>query len=204
MAPKSMTESIEIRKTQIRTKFRELRQGITRAESKRAGKLARQQLQQLHAYHSSQNIACFLSFDGELDTHPIIQQILADKSRCYLPKIKPLKPNRLWFMPYRGTEPLIKNKLGIDEVDAPISQAIRVSHIDIILLPLVAFDPQGNRLGMGGGYYDATLAHLSQSNLQPLCIGLAFEQQKVDRLPTEPWDFPLHGVLTQTQYYSFR
>jgi len=197
-----MTESIQQQKSQIRAHIRRLRRNISQTAASEAGFALAKWLHQLPQYPSAKHIACFWSFDGEIDTAPVINQLLKDKGRCYLPKLRPTKPNRLWFMPYTQGQTLDKNKLGIPEVDLPVNHAIAVSDIDILFMPLVAFDQMGNRLGMGGGYYDATLAPIKSAG--PLCIGLAFEAQKVATIPIEPWDFPLAGVLTEKSFYDFR
>jgi len=191
-------------KKAIRHQVRKLRNEISGAEAKQAGLDLAERLKSNPDYIKAKRVACFISFDGEIDTQPVIDLILEDKDICYLPKIKPTKPNRLWFMPYDKETQLVKSKLLIPEVDLPVNQAIAVSKLDMILMPLVAFDEQGNRLGMGGGYYDATLAHFSQKpSSKPQCIGIAYQQQMVEQIPTEEWDFALDGVLTQNESYSF-
>ncbi|WP_444996184.1 5-formyltetrahydrofolate cyclo-ligase [Aliikangiella sp. IMCC44359] len=199
-----MVESIENLKKSIRANFRQLRNSITSEQATLAGKQLCNHLVAHPAYDRAENITCFLSFDGEIDTTPVVNQLIRDKKICYLPKLKPNKPNRLWFMPYSEDTPLKANKLNIQEVDLPVNHAIRVSELDLILMPLVAFDSTGNRLGMGGGFYDATLAHLKNAPRRPLCIGLAYEQQRVEKIPAEPWDFPLDGILTDKGFCSFQ
>ena len=72
------------------------------------------------------------------------------------------------------------------------------------MLPLVGFDRRGRRLGMGGGFYDRTFAFSRiRPRLAPKLIGLAHDLQRVQQLPVEPWDVPLHGVVTDRQRYRF-
>ncbi len=198
-----MSQSAKDIKTRIRRSSRQLRQNISTREAKQAETAVCKILSQLSHYQTSDNIASFLAFDGEIGTHQINQQIINDKNLAYLPKLKPWPPNRLWFMPYSQNTRMIKNRFGIPEVDLPVSRAIRPSHLDIILMPLVAFDESGNRLGMGGGFYDATLAHLSSMDKKPVCLGLAYEKQKVENIPAETWDFPIDGVITEQKVYWF-
>ena len=75
--------------------------------------------------------------------------------------------------------------------------------LDIIFTPLVAFDDSGNRLGMGGGFYDRTLAGLANKINNTAIIGLAYDQQQVDQLPLEAWDIPLPRIITETKDYQF-
>ncbi|MFP9005247.1 5-formyltetrahydrofolate cyclo-ligase, partial [Pseudomonas aeruginosa] len=75
--------------------------------------------------------------------------------------------------------------------------------LDLVLLPLVGFDEQGGRLGMGGGFYDRSLAYLARrkNGHKPTLIGLAHECQKVDRLALASWDIPLAGTVTDAGWY---
>ncbi|BBN82699.1 hypothetical protein PA25_26840 [Pseudoalteromonas sp. A25] len=76
--------------------------------------------------------------------------------------------------------------------------------LDYLLMPLVAFDHLGNRLGMGGGYYDKTLARYYKEHMKkPELIGLAHDCQKVEQLPTEAWDVPLQQIITPSKFYQW-
>lgn len=197
-------DSIQQQKKIIRQQFRQIRNKITGKQAEQAGLALAEQFKNIPEFQSAKNIACFISFDGEINTKPLIEMIIKDKDVCYLPKLKPNKPNRLWFLPYAKGVQLVNNRLGIPEVDLPVNHALAVSKLDLILIPLVAFDNQGNRLGMGGGFYDTSLAHLSnRTGSRPQCIGVAYQQQMVDAIPLEAWDFALDGVLTQQQSYRF-
>lgn len=203
-----MSDLIQQQKKLIRQKIRQIRKSITPEESELAAQKLALRIQNEERYGQAKNIACFISFDAEINTDPLIELLLKDSKNVYLPKLKPIRPNRLWFMPYQKSSRLINNRLGIPEVDLAVNHAIAVSKLDIILMPLVAFDKQGNRLGMGGGFYDATLAHLSElkklnPQQKPLCLGIAFEQQMVEQLPFDCWDIKLDGVVTQESFYCF-
>ena len=102
------------------------------------------------------------------------------------------------------TTQMTKNRYGIAEpVDA---RALRARQLDLLLMPLVGFDDEGYRLGMGGGYYDATLAYMRHRRnwRKPRLVGVAYECQRVDVLPHDPWDMPLDAVLTERQMYRFK
>jgi len=190
-------------KSIIRKQIREQRQSLSQQQANQAGlKLAERLIHHL-VFSPQLKIACFLPFDREIATQPIVKQIFKSNALCYLPKIRPSKPCRLWFMPYSTQTLLNKNRYGIDEVDAPLAQAIRPSDLDLVLMPLVAFDQQGNRLGMGAGYYDATFAHLAKSQKRPKFIGLAYDFQRQQKLPYDTWDIPLDAVCTEQGFYNF-
>lgn len=196
-----MPTQLEQQKKAIRQQVRLIRKQISSQQAHKAALAIQAQLKQYCDYPKAKQIACFLSFDGEIDTRPLIEMIISEKGQCFLPKLRPYQPNRLWFMPFDNNTPLRNNRFGIPEVDLAVNHAIAISKIDILLIPLVAFDKHANRLGMGGGFYDATLAHLAEKKQRPQCIGVAFEQQRVDSVPTQPWDFPLDGVLTPERFY---
>jgi len=101
---------------------------------------------------------------------------------------------------------MVTNKYGILEPKLAVSEVLPVAQIDIIFTPLVAFDLTGARLGMGGGYYDRTLASTSTNKLspsKPYPIGLAHDCQLVDHIPNEEWDIPLPEIVTPTKHYQF-
>ncbi len=105
------------------------------------------------------------------------------------------------FRVYSEQTPLVTNAFGIAEpsTDAPQPRGVAIR---MMLLPLVGFDEVGNRLGMGGGYYDRYLSNLPES-LRPLLIGVAHECQLCAELTPEPWDVPLDGLLTESRWQWF-
>ncbi|MHB1051811.1 MAG: 5-formyltetrahydrofolate cyclo-ligase [Thiobacillus sp.] len=150
----------------------------------------------------AQRIGFYMPQGGEFDVHPLLNQALMMKRQCYLP-ILPQRGRIMRFGRVGRTTQMTKNRYGIAEpVDA---RALRARQLDLLLMPLVGFDHQGHRLGMGGGYYDATLAYMRhrRSWRKPRLVGVAYECQRVDKLPHDPWDMPLDAVLTERQLYRF-
>jgi 5-formyltetrahydrofolate cyclo-ligase len=105
------------------------------------------------------------------------------------------------FFSYYPGDLLIKNHYGILEPDPKNSKICSPENLDLVLVPLLAFDNQHNRLGMGGGYYDKTFAFLKNSkNLEtkipskPYLLGLAYSFQYQTKLPLESWDIPIDDV----------
>jgi 5-formyltetrahydrofolate cyclo-ligase len=151
----------------------------------------------------SKRIALYLQEDGEIATNLILSRARELKKQCYLPVLRPPPQQALWFAEYRPGDCLLRNRFGIEE---PCIRARRQTPpwgLDLILLPLVAFDTDGNRLGMGGGYYDRTLAYLASRTFwrKPKLIGIAHDLQKVDTLSKQTWDIPLNGVVTEREFY---
>ena len=91
------------------------------------------------------------------------------------------------------------NNFGILEPKLNSQTTLAIDDFDFIFMPLVGFDKQGNRLGMGGGFYDRTLNRIYQSEQRPTLVGLAHDCQQVDKLPIEPWDVPIDLIVTPTQ-----
>ena len=154
-------------------------------------------------YLSSKNIACYLANDGEIDPSQLIEHAWFLDKNVYLPILSAEK-NSLYFAPYHADSQLKPNRFGIPE---PVHQANTwktAQQIDLLLLPLVAFDELGNRMGMGGGFYDRTLAFLQHRNNaeKPVLAGLAHEIQKVARLDAQSWDIPLDFIITEKCLYK--
>ena len=126
------------------------------------------------------------------------------KKLWHLPIIGLPNVNHLWFAPYRKHDALVINRFGIGEPDMPLHETTRTFGLDLILMPLVAFDINGNRLGMGKGYYDRTLQflHLRRHWRKPRLVGIAYELQKFEQLPQQPWDIPLNAIVTEKSVYN--
>lgn len=108
---------------------------------------------------------------------------------------------------YFFTTPLVplcaKNRYQILEPTLDVRAVKPVNKLDIICTPLVAFDNSGQRLGMGGGYYDRTLSQWHQHKQGPYPLGLAHDCQHVEQLPSEQWDVPLPKIITPSKLYCW-
>lgn len=154
-------------------------------------------------YRNSQHIACYLANDGEIDPYLLIEHAWFAKKDIYLPVLSPIKDS-LYFAPYDINSEFKLNRFDIAEPICHPSDWVKAHQLDLILLPLVAFDLAGNRVGMGGGFYDRTLAYLQHRThwRKPSLLGLAHEIQKVDNLDRQNWDIPLNGIITEEKYYA--
>lgn len=151
------------------------------------------------------HIGIYLANDGEIDPQLYIELGRRRGIQFYLPILHPIYPGKLVFSPYYEGVELTANRFGIPEPPFPKSRRRPAWALDAVLLPLVGFDTQGGRLGMGGGFYDRTFAFSRlRPAMAPKLIGLAHDFQKVSSLPIEPWDVPLHSVVTENGYYRFR
>ncbi|MGJ8693716.1 MAG: 5-formyltetrahydrofolate cyclo-ligase [Thalassotalea sp.] len=147
-------------------------------------------------------IALYLPNDSELDTTPFIHWCWQQNIEVYLPVVHPFSPGYLLFFRYQQNTQMINNRFGIPEPKLNISTLALIDELDIIFTPLVAFDHSGNRLGMGGGFYDRTLANVNCGNTA--IIGLAHDCQQVPLLPIEAWDIPLPEIITPSHHYVFQ
>jgi len=187
----------------VRTRMRDSRCALSdQVQSSHAHSLARQLLQH-PKYMSCQRIACYLPNDGEISPLTIMEKALIQRKQLYLPVLSPLQ-NKLYFAPFDEHSPTCINQYGIIEPACHPKYWVRPQQIDLMLVPLVAFDLHGNRLGMGGGFYDRSLAYLKirQHWKKPYLIGLAHELQKIDQLSTNSWDIPLHAIVTESNIYN--
>ncbi|MDP2562129.1 5-formyltetrahydrofolate cyclo-ligase [Psychrobium sp. 1_MG-2023] len=176
---------------QLRQFIRIKRQQLSVIEQQQASEqLAAQLVSQLDS--TVKQVAIYLANDGEIDPMPFIKMLWQCDIEVYLPVVHPFCPGYLLFLRYQVDSELINNKYGIPEPRLNVSTVCPVSELDVVYTPLVAFDHKGNRMGMGGGYYDRTLAN----HQNVITIGLAHDCQEVNQLPIERWDVPLNCIVT--------
>lgn len=186
---------------EIRKAIRQKRRLLTQEQQQDAAlKLCKQVL--CHPkIEQAQTIALFLSFDGEIDTSPLISQLWTLNKQVCLPVLHPFHRHHLLFLRYTAETVLVKNRFNISEPPLNVNAVIPLSDINIIFTPLVAFDVQGQRLGMGGGFYDRTLENWQQKSFYPM--GLAHTCQQVEHLPIANWDVPLPEIITPEKIWHF-
>lgn len=148
-------------------------------------------------------IAIYLPFRRELDTRIVMRMALQRRCRLYVPLVTNLHTHRMEFVRLNPGERLRRNRLGIHEPPRHAAERIPVRELDLILLPLLAVDERGWRLGSGAGFYDRRLNHLRAGRRwrKPRLIGVAYEFQRVPRLEPAPWDVPLDAVVTERALY---
>jgi 5-formyltetrahydrofolate cyclo-ligase len=139
----------------------------------------------------------YVTHDGELATQKLIEALWDVDINLYLPRIHPFSKGNLLFVRYDRDSVMVNNQYGISEPQLNVQHVITVDKLDMIITPLVAFDEHGNRMGMGGGYYDRTLAQVVDN--KPLAVGFAHDCQQVSQVPTDFWDIPLPVIITPTR-----
>ena len=188
-----MKSTQQMLRNQLRQQIRKTRANLTALQQQQAEDSITQQALALIEAQNAQHIALYVSFDGEISTEKLIKTLWAQDKHVYLPVLHPFNPNHLLFLRYLPDTPMLKNKFGIWEPKLNVQNVLPLDELDILFTPLVAFDKQGNRLGMGGGFYDRTLQNWQNVSFIP--VGLAHQCQQVEQLPTEAWDVPLHRIL---------
>ncbi len=190
-------------KIELRKMLRQRRNALDRAHQQRAAENLVSQLQALPAFQQSEYIALYLANDGEIDPARVLRWSLAHGKRCYVPVIMGGKKSALRFAEITAHTRFQSNRFGIKEPAVPADQLISARELDLVLLPLVGFDRRGNRIGMGGGFYDTTFSFkkTGPQNL-PRLVGLAHEIQRVDTIDTDHWDVPISAVVTDQRVYE--
>ena len=184
----------------LRRQIKEKRESLSKEEAREHTHHATEILFNTDFYKESKKIAIYFSMKQELNTQLIMQGILSEGKSCYLPKITSVRNSQMSFVEYKENDPCEKNKFGINEPCLEERKTIQVQDLDLVIAPLLAFDVNGNRLGMGAGYYDRALERKKE---KPFFCGLAYSFQEIDLLPTEEWDVPLNAVVTEKDCLQF-
>lgn len=151
---------------------------------------------QENIYINARSIASYYPKDFEFNTLPIINKILQDKKLCLLPVTH---GELLHFAEYNQGQELKSNRFSIQEPTN--ANYYPILDIDVVLVPLLACDRRGYRVGTGGGYYDKTFAFIRENNVrQPLLVGIGYQLQLVDEIPSNDRDVRLHAILTEKEF----
>jgi 5-formyltetrahydrofolate cyclo-ligase len=193
----------QISTTAIRQLYRARRNNLSPEQQILAGEKWLQQCQTMGCFEKAKYIACYLANDGEMSLQPLIEYCWAvDKTVC-LPVLHPFCPGHLLFVKYTAHSAMVENRYQIPEPLLRCDHIIPLKNLDVIFTPLVAFDRLGHRLGMGGGFYDRTLAPISRDSLATAVLGAAHDCQLHEAgLNTKHWDIPLHKIITAEHIYS--
>ena len=194
-----MTEVAE-EKRRLRASMRELRRSLDAQTQRLHANQLRGAIQHQSWYKSSVQLACYQATDGEISLDPLIALSWSLDKKVYLPVIA--GSGSMLFREYRRGDKLIPGRYGI-AVPPPGALELDIQELDLALIPLVAFDLDGYRLGMGGGYYDRALTlfaghALASRRHGPLRVGVAQSCQMQNALPRESWDVRLQRVVTES------
>lgn len=177
----------------LRRDLRARRRAISAPERLNAAEQLADRLLDLPFVPQSGLVAGYWTMDGEIALH--VWQLRLPSSLTYCLPV--LQADRLCFAPWQPGEPLVANRLGIPEPDVAASALLEANTMSLVVLPLVGFDAEGGRLGMGGGWYDRSFAFRRHKHAPPWLVGAAFAAQQLDTLGAESWDVPLDAVCTE-------
>jgi len=188
----------------IRQLLRTKRKSLTISFQKTAAEALLLRLQNDIVVKEAEHIALYLANNGELDLQPFIHWCWQQNKHIYLPVVHPFSKGHLLFLRYDNNSAMVRNRYNIEEPKLDVRYIKPIQQLDIIFTPLVAFDNTGARIGMGGGYYDRTLANWYENYVQdtqcsPSIIGLAHDCQQITEVPYEAWDIPLPRIITPTR-----
>ncbi len=200
--PLSFTE--ESARKAMRRKMRRARASLSAGQRHTAARGLARQLHALPELVRARRIGVYQPHGGELDVLSGLSGMVRRHRQLFLPALDPLRPGLLRFVAWTSDTQLVSNRFGIVEPCLRRHAATALWSLDVLLMPLVAFDEQGNRLGMGGGFYDRTLAELQRYPRRPALWGVAYDFQRVAALPVADWDVPLDGVITDSRIYARR
>ncbi|MCU7810281.1 MAG: 5-formyltetrahydrofolate cyclo-ligase [Candidatus Thiodiazotropha sp. (ex Notomyrtea botanica)] len=192
--------------SQLRQEMRAKRQQLTPHQLRQHSQQLLRLTSNYKPFRHSRRIAFYFASRGEMDPAPLMKLAMQAGMLTYLPVLRKGPARGLWFTPYHNGDRLLSNRFGIPEPKRHHGRQVMPWALDAVFFPLVAFDGTGNRLGMGGGYYDRTFAYQKQRKhwKGPKLIGIAHDFQYVDSLPNQPWDIPLDAVITEAQIYTFQ
>ncbi len=198
-----MTEPAPLSRPQLRRMLRKARRALTPSEQRQAAHGLYRQLAQHPLFRRAKHISLYLPTDGEIDPRLLLRAAQRRGKATYLPVLSAWPRTKMVFQRVRPGDKLLPNRFRILEPRVNAQRQRQVWALDLVLLPLVGFDDAGGRLGMGGGFYDRSLAYLARRNSwrKPTLLGLAHECQKVERLAQASWDVPLAGTVTDKQWY---
>lgn len=198
-----MLDTTALSRLQLRRHLRAQRRALSPHAQRHAAHGLYKQLAQHPLFRRARQIALYLPNDGEIDPRPLLRAAQKRGKATYLPVLSPWPQSKMVFQRVRVGQPLRKNRFGIYEPQRNYKQQRKVWALDLVLLPLVGFDRHGARLGMGGGFYDRSLAYLSlrKNWHKPTLLGLAHECQLVERVAMASWDVPLQGTVTDKAWY---
>ncbi len=184
-------------KSPSRLDLRARRRDILPRERMAAGEAVAERLTRLHVELGPGHVAGYWAMDGELPLHA--WQLTLPPGLVYCLPVLDEPSMALKFAPWRPGDPLVANRYRIPEPVADPARLLEATEMSLIALPLTGFDKDCRRMGMGGGWYDRTLAFRLERQAPPLLVGIGFDSQECPNVPAHPWDVPCDAIVTETR-----
>ncbi len=178
----------------LRRDLRQRRRALPAAQRIAAAEALAQRLLALPFLPASGHVAGYWAMDGEIGLHAFQLRLPAGLVYC----LPVLHGEELRFAPWRAGDGLVTNRFGIPEPDVAPSSALAPEQMALVVMPLVGFDDQGHRLGMGGGWYDRSFAWRIAAPAPPWLVGVGFEVQRTSALDVQDWDVRPDAICTES------
>ncbi len=184
-------------KKSLRQKLKLIRQNLSPEYCHNNSKIITDKIINNKCFQESNNIAVYFSNQNEVNLEEVIEYIFKNNKNCFLPVLDQIN-SKLNFVKYTKNSKLVKNKYNIFEPEYNSQDIIDPENLDLILVPLLGFDKNFNRLGMGKGYYDKTFEFLNTNSraAKPKLFGVAYKEQEVENIPVDDFDVKLDDFFT--------
>lgn len=196
------------KRQQIRAELRQRRIEYSDAQCQSLSRQICTHLQHEKIFKNRSRFAFYYPVANEVDLLDLMFRAWSFGKKTFLPVLASFPKGNLWWIEHTDSTSMYLNRFGIPEpAHSPRTRRVKLRSLDVIFIPLVGFDLNGNRMGMGGGFYDRSLAKCYRENnpwQRPLRIGVAYSWQQVKTVPTESWDIPLDAIATENGLTWFR
>ncbi len=188
-------------KKEIRKKILQLKESLSEQEIQKKSSAIFNTLSNMKLYTNANNVMLYVSFGSEVLTKPIIDDLLQQGKRVFVPVAVP-KTKELIVSELKSFEDDLEiGHFGVMEPKKDALRPVDPTIIDLIVVPGVAFDKEGYRVGYGGGYYDRFIPRLTDQTPK---VSLAFEMQLIDKVPTDKYDIPVEYIITEKQFIKIK
>ena len=194
-----MHSDAELLRHELRRRAREARRVLSEDQRAVAAEALCRQLYTLPTFVQARRIGCYAAVASEMSLAPTLDEAFSRGQSVYLPHVEHTSPDMRFAHWCGQSRRLMANRFGIPEPLVDVTELVPANTLDVILLPLLAFDVHGGRLGSGAGYYDRALAFRRQQPTPPWLIGIGFACQEVEQIPMAEWDVPLDLVVTERE-----
>lgn len=190
-------------KKQLRNQARKNRRSLDQQQRTEASARICQRIATSKSFRNARCIALYLPMDGEVDCLPLLEIAMGAGKEVFLPQLPGRYPRAMNFALLSADTVLVPGPIGTIQPARGTRIAGSPREMDLVITPLAAFDPRGNRIGMGAGYYDRTFGFLTHRRhwISPRLVGVAFECQKFPAVPVEHWDVPMWSIVTESGSY---
>ncbi len=192
---------------QLRNELKQRRNTHSKAQCQELSLQICEHIRRSKPFTHRQRLALYYSIGNEVSLEHLFHYAWTLNKTLFLPVLSHFPKGHLWWIKFLEHTPLYLNRYQIPEPVHPArARRTKLRSLDVIFMPLVGFDDKGNRLGMGGGYYDRSLSRCFRPSTawhRPVRVGVAYSWQQVTSIPVETWDIPLDAIVTEQGVHWF-